>query len=138
MSVYDGYNVNEFFQALRKTGAVALKTGGRGKTPFRGRTVMLMDEKCASTAEGLLSMVKEAKAATLIGQRTAGALLSARDIKVTGGWTLRIPEADFRTLGGVNVEGRGIAPDITVEKRGGEDAELKRALEFIGNSQPSQ
>lgn len=138
LPVYDGYDVNGFFQALRKTGAVALRTGGRGQIPFRGRVVMLMDEKCASTAEGLLSMVKEAKAATLIGQRTAGALLSARDIKVSGGWTLRFPEADFRTLGGINVEGRGVAPDIMIEKGGGEDAELKRALEFIGNSQPSQ
>ena len=133
LPVYDGYNVNEFWQALRKTGAVALKTGGRGKIPFRGRVVMLMDEECASTAEGLLSMVKEAKAATLIGRRTAGALLSAIDIKVTGGWTLRIPEADFRTLGGVNVEGRGVDPDIVVEKKD-DDAELKRALEFIRNN----
>ena len=138
LPVYDGYNVNEFLQALRETGAVALKTGGRGNPPFRGRVVMLMDEGSASTAEGLLSMVKEARAATLIGRRTAGVLLSAKDIKVSGGWTLRFPEADFRTLGGVNVEGRGVDPDIAVERRGGEDAELKRALEFIHNNQPSQ
>jgi carboxyl-terminal processing protease len=135
---YAGYNVNDFLQAMRETGAVALKTGGRGKEPFRGRIVMLMDEKCASATEGLLSAVKEAQAATLIGRRTTGALLSAKDIKVIGGWTLRIPEADFRTSGGVNVEGRGVEPDIRVEKRGGEDAELKRALEFIHSSQPSR
>ena len=138
LPVYDGYNVNQFWQALRKTGAVALKTGGRGKIPFRGQVLMLMDEQSASTAEGLLSMVKEAKAATLIGRRTAGALLSAKDIKVTGGWVLRFPEAEFRTSGGVNVEGSGVEPDITVEKREGEDGELNRALEFIRNKQPSK
>jgi C-terminal processing protease CtpA/Prc len=136
LPIYAGHNVNEFFQALRKTGAVALMTGGQGKIPFPGRVVMLMDEKSASTAEGLLSMVKETKAAALIGRRTAGALLSAKDIKVTGGWTLRIPEADFRTRGGVNVEGRGIDPDIVVDKRDGQDAELERALEFIRSHQP--
>jgi carboxyl-terminal processing protease len=96
-----------------------------------------MDEESASTAEGLLSMVKEAGAATLIGRRTAGALLSAKDIKVRGGWTLRFPEADFRTRGGVKVEGCGVDPDIAVEKIDGEDAELKCALEFIQNNQPS-
>ncbi|MDT4966952.1 MAG: carboxyl-terminal processing protease [Acidobacteriota bacterium] len=131
LPVYAGHNVGEFFEALRKTGAVALRTGAQGRTPFSGRIVMLMDERSASTAEGLLSMVKEAKIATLIGRRTAGALLSAKDIKVTGGWTLRIPEADFRTVGGVNVEGCGVEPDIVVDKRDGEDVELKRALEFI-------
>jgi C-terminal processing protease CtpA/Prc len=136
LPIYGGHNVKDFFEALRKTGAIALRTGGQGNVPFPGRVVMLMDENSASTAEALLSMVKEAKAATLIGRRTAGALLSARDMKVSGGWTLRIPEANFRTFGGVNVEGRGVEPDIAVDKSDGEDAELKRALEFIRKQQP--
>ncbi|HEY0782546.1 MAG TPA: S41 family peptidase [Thermoanaerobaculia bacterium] len=133
LPVYDGTSADELRQALREKGAVALRTGGRGRPRWAGRLVILADERTASTAEAFVAMAKEAGvAAALVGRKTAGALLSARDVQLLGTpWTLRYPEADFRTAGGLEIEGHGIAPDLEVAKGAGADAEIVRVLAFI-------
>jgi C-terminal processing protease CtpA/Prc len=40
-------------------------------------------------------------------------MLSSRHLPVLDGYTLRIAYADFRTPGGLNVEGVGVTPDQT-------------------------
>lgn len=130
LPTYSGYNVLDFKRELERSGAVMITTGGRAKQ-YRGRVVLLIDERCGSTTEGFASVIKETGAATLIGRRTAGAMLSSVEIPIIGGWTLRLPEADFRTPNGIRVEGKGVEPDISVEKEAAGDAEVKRALSFL-------
>jgi carboxyl-terminal processing protease len=135
LPVYSGYDVNDFLSALRKTGAVAIVAGGRAKRTYRGKIVILINERCASSAEGFVGVVKELKLATLIGPRpTAGAMLSSKQVKMSGGWTLTLPEADFRTPRGMRLEGRGVEPDITVTPIPGKDVALSQALEFLKHS----
>ena len=130
LAVYSGYSVVDFRRELTRSGAVMLTTGGRAAA-YQGRVVLLIDERCGSTTEGFASMVKETHAATLIGRRTAGAMLSSVEVPVVGGWTLRYPEADFRTASGQRVEGQGVEPDIVVQKSVIGDADLARAMTFL-------
>ena len=130
LPTYAGYSVLDFKRRLEAAGAVQIVTGGRRK-PYRGRVVLLIDQGCGSTTEGFAGVVKETQAATLIGRRTAGAMLSSAEVPIVGGWTLRLPDADFRTPGGAQVEGKGVAPDIVVQQPMFGDADLKRALDFI-------
>lgn len=130
LPTYSGYNLADFRRELDRTGALTITTGGRAKS-YRGRVVLLVDERCGSTTEGFASVVKETGAATLIGRRTAGAMLSSIEIPIVGGWTLRLPEADFRTPLGVRVEGKGVEPDVAVQKIPNGDADLARALSFL-------
>lgn len=51
-----------------------------------------------------------------------------------GGWTLVLPVSDFRTKGGLRVEGCGVEPDIPVADGRGEDAQLAAALAFLKNA----
>jgi len=128
---YSGYNVEGFLEALRERGAVTLVTGGRAEKPYRGKIVVLTDGNSASASEGFISAVKETGAATLIGRRTEGALLSSRDYDIIGGWTLKLPEADFCTPKGFRPEAVGIEPDIEVKPVVGKDADLETALNFL-------
>jgi carboxyl-terminal processing protease len=133
LPTYSGYNVVDFKRELERSGAVMITTGGRAES-YGGRVVLLVDERCGSTTEGFASVVKETRAATLIGRRTAGAMLSSVEVPIIGGWTLRLPEADFRTPSGRRVEGTGVEPDISVPKQLLGDGDLERALSFLQTS----
>lgn len=126
LSVYSGYKLSEFMAQLDKDGAVMISSGGRAKT-YRGKIVLLIDERCASTTEGFLAVVKEMKLGTLVGRKTRGAVLTAVSEKTAGDWLVRYPKADYRTPQGKRIEGVGVEPDIVVEK----GKELERALEIL-------
>lgn len=132
LPLFSGYGAEDFARAMTSEGALMLTTGGRAPRAYRGRVVVLMDEYCFSASEALLGVVKETRAATLVGRRTMGAMLAADAVTIGGGWTLLLPVWDFRTPRGVRVEGRGVEPDIPVTSREGEDADLVAALKFLG------
>ena len=131
LPVFNGYDAEEFAREMTSKGALMLATGGRAQTPYRGRVVVLIDEYCFSASEALASVVKETHVATLIGRRTAGAMLSANPVAVEGDWTLLLPVWDFRTAQGVRVEGKGVEPEITVKYREDKDADVEAALSFL-------
>ena len=131
LPVFSGYDSEEFTREMTNKGVLLLKTGGRAKSPYRGRVVVLIDEYCFSASEALASVVKETGAATLIGRRTTGAMLSATPVALEGDWTLMLPVWDFRTAKGVRVEGQGVEPQIGVRYRDDKDADIEAALAFL-------
>lgn len=128
LPVYSGYKLTEFWSALETGGAVMIASGGRAKT-YKGKIAFLIDERCGSTTEGFLAVVKEMKLGTLVGRKTRGVVLSAVSEKTSGDWLVRYPKADYRTPQGKRIEGIGIEPDIVVEK----GKELERAMEILKN-----
>ena len=131
LPVFSGYYAEDLTREMTSKGAVMLTTGGRAERPYRGRVVVLIDENCFSASEAFASVVKETHAATLIGRRTSGAMLSATALPIEGDWTLVLPVWDFRTARGAEVEGKGVEPDIAVPYHEGEDADLAAALKFL-------
>src|SRR6185369_8507597 len=97
LPVFSGYDSEAFAREMENRGALMLATGGRAKSPYRGRVVVLIDEYCFSASEALASVVKETRVATLIGRRTTGAMLSGDPVALEGDWTLLLPVWDFRT-----------------------------------------
>ena len=131
LPVFRGYYAEDLAREMANKGALMLTTGGRAERAYRGGVVVLIDENCFSASEAFASVVKETRAATLIGRRTNGAMLSAIALPVEGDWTLSLPVWDFRTPRGVEVEGKGVEPDIAVTYREGEDADIAAALKFL-------
>lgn len=131
LSAYNGYNVDEFLKELKRSGVVMLESGGRAPQIYRGHTVVLINERSGSATEAYAGVIKESGVATLIGQRTAGAMLSSTKVNVPGGWTLLLPEADFITAGGMRIEGKGVEPNIFVKSEDKQDTVLKQAVEFL-------
>jgi peptidase S41-like protein/tricorn protease-like protein len=129
---YSGYDVNEFIQLLRTNGTVRITSGGRVGRPYKGRVALLIDGHCGSTTEAFAAVLSELHGATLVGERTAGAMLSGTEVGLPGGWILRFPEADFRTPGGVRLEGRGVLPDVVVKRHWYRDSQMQTAILIAG------
>ncbi|HVG38463.1 MAG TPA: S41 family peptidase [Pyrinomonadaceae bacterium] len=104
---------------------------------FTGPLAILTSEKTASAAEVLIAALKENRRASVIGTRTCGCVLGVRRHHgLADGGTLDLSETDYRTAGGVRLEGAGITPDEIVpltlrDLRAGHDAPLASALEFF-------
>lgn len=101
----------ELFSQLRERGAVMAQT--TIKPPrFDGAVYLLIDKGTASASEPLAHILKKSGRATLVGERTAGAMLTALPQDVGDGWLITVPEADFIAADGTRLEGNGVQPDI--------------------------
>ena len=104
--------------------------------PFEVPVVILTDVSSASTAEVLAGGMQSQGAATVIGERSAGAVLPSFIVEIKGGGIFQFPVADFKTPDGRSLEGVGVKPDIEVKPtleslRQGKDLALERALAFL-------
>lgn len=98
---------------------------------FRGSSVMLIDHHTRSAGEMVAHSFRQEKFGPLIGSTTAGNVLASQIEVMPGDLVLQIavsrPEAD-----GTILEGKGVAPDIAVERplaySNGADPVLEAAL----------
>ena len=94
---------------------IVLETEGLGPLPFHGRIVLLVDRHTASAAEMIVAFARENNLATIIGEKTAGRLLSATSVKVGNGFRLALPTGAYYTWKGSVLEGTPIEPDHLIE-----------------------
>jgi C-terminal processing protease CtpA/Prc len=115
---------------------IVLETEGLGPKPYDGHIVVLVDRHTASAAEMVTVFAKENRLATIVGERTAGRLLSATSVKVGHGFRLALPTGAYYTWQGAALEGSPIEPDVVAdfswqERRDGVDSQLLKALELV-------
>lgn len=94
---------------------IVLETEGLGPMPFHGRIILLVDRHTASAAEMIVAFARENNLSTIIGEKTAGRLLSSTSIKVGKGFRLALPTGAYYTWKGSVLEGTPIEPDLVVE-----------------------
>ncbi|MBC24511.1 MAG: hypothetical protein CMJ32_11445 [Phycisphaerae bacterium] len=80
-------------------------------TPYGGPVAILVDSMSGSTSEMFAGGLQEAGRARVFGQTTAGAVLPAAMNRLSNGDVLLHAIADFKTPGGVRLEGVGTVPD---------------------------
>ncbi len=108
-----------------------------GSANYAGRLAVLTGPQTASAAEILSSALQEKGRATIIGRRTAGALLAAVQTSLPDKGMVQISELDVITMGGKRLEGEGLAPDIEIpvstlaQLRADEDPELTAAIALL-------
>jgi carboxyl-terminal processing protease len=128
-----------FAPAMLAKKPIVLQTEGLGKRPFHGRVVLLVNRHTASAAEMIIAFARENRLATIIGEKTAGRLLSATSVKVGNGFRLALPTGAYHTWNGAVLEGTPIEPDQTNafdwhERRLGRDRQLDLAVESLSRS----
>ena len=84
----------------------------------------------------LLIKIRENRLATIVGEKTAGRLLSATSVKVGNGFRLALPTGAYYTWKGSVLEGTPIEPDELIEfdwrqRRLGRDIQLEGAAEML-------
>jgi C-terminal processing protease CtpA/Prc len=125
-----------FAPAMLAKKPVVLETEGLGTQPFHGRVILLVDRHTASAAEMIVAFARENNLATVVGEQTAGRLLSATSVNVGNGFRLALPTGAYHTWKGAILEGTPIEPDQFVEfdwrsRRGGYDRQLDYAIESL-------
>lgn len=131
----------EFIQ--RNQRQLRMRVNGGGKTSFDGPVVVLVDEGSASAAEIFAAAVQESKRGTVVGRRTAGAVLASIEDRLPDGGKVQISVRDYRTAQGIRLEGQGVVPDVPIsmtlsEIRRNVDFDLDRATALLSPPSPSR
>lgn len=105
-------------------------------TAYTGPMVVLVGPATASSAELLAARLRETGRATIVGQRTRGAVVGTRGIDLPDGGLLHIGMLVMTTADGALLEKTGVAPDVDVANdwaaiREGRDPVLAKALERL-------
>ena len=91
-----------------------MKVEGR-KDAYSGKVLVLIDGRTGSGGEMFAAAIQDTGRGTLIGRRTAGAILLGKNHNLPQGFFATVAEADYFTAKNVRLEGRGIAPDEMVD-----------------------
>jgi carboxyl-terminal processing protease len=97
--------------------------------------IILVDESSASAAELLAAALQEHGRATVVGQKTMGAVEAAIMIDLSDGSGLSVTVRRLASAQGRRLEGAGVAPDVAVdlpviELDQGRDSQLQVALQL--------
>lgn len=82
---------------------------------FQGKVYVLTSNKTASTCEPIVDALKRTGRAIIVGEATAGAMLSAAFFQVRGKYHLFLPIADYFNAGLQRLDQVGVQPDIAVQ-----------------------
>ena len=126
--------------AMLTKAPIVLETEGLGRRSFHGNILLLVDRHTASAAEMIVAFARENGLATIVGEKTAGRLLSATSVKVGHGYRLALPTGAYYTWKGSVLEGTAIEPDERVEfdwrkRRSGVDSQLNLAIKMLTRGQ---
>lgn len=114
MPAFTKADVNAFAQELDDQGFVVLKARP-GKQRFNGKLFILTDRGSASACEPLTWNLKYTGRATIVGEPTAGQMLSADSYPVRSGFVAVIPNADYYTPTGDRLDQIGVQPHVEVK-----------------------
>ena len=139
-----GISIGEFFDHAVDCGTFITQSGSRsvknswqiGSARYRGKVAVLVDNASGSAAEIFAAVLQDHKRATVIGRRTAGAVLASWFYRLPGGGELQLSREDYIAPKGRRIEGAGVEPDIVIERtladvRAGRDRDLEKALEVL-------
>lgn len=130
--------VAEFFPRRVPVGRLVRRSGRARDTHsfawlaarYAGEVVVLTSPATASAAEIFAHVLQHHERATVIGQKTAGAVIYSRPYRLPDGGKIQVPIVDYVGLDGLRLEGRGVTPDIEVSARTLADARATRDLEY--------
>lgn len=126
-------NTYEFGNELKISPGVKLIFKKPSNSVFTGNIYVLTNNNTASTCEPIVYALKKSKKATIIGEKTHGAMLAASPFVASEKYVLMLPIADFYAYDGIRLDKIGVNPDIPVKS----DDALNKALEIINSSKNS-
>ena len=106
-------DLDAFFRALDQRGALV------GVVPpcpprYDGPVYVLTSRTTASAAEPRVHLLQSSGRATVVGERTAGEMVSSRRVALSDGWMSCTRSPTTTRAEGTRLEGEGVAPDVNV------------------------
>ena len=118
---------DDFIEYLKKGIGAKMILSEHQNEVFAGHLYILINSNTASTCEPIVHALKGRKNVTVIGETTAGAMLSADYFDLYGKYKLVLPVADFYTMNGSRLDGLGVSPDILTKS----DSALVKSYQMI-------
>lgn len=108
---------------------------------YKGKTVMLIDERTISQAEHTGLFFEAANGTKFIGSHTMGANGDVTNFYVPGGILIHFTGQSVKHADGRQLQRLGLVPDVEVKPtlkgfRSGRDEVLEKAVEFIEKGSP--
>jgi len=109
---------------------------------FQGKIAFVTDTRAISAAETFLAMVQHYHLGTIVGAPSAGTNGNVRTVTLPDGYTVRFTGLKVLNYDGSRLHGRGIQPDVRVERTvagvmAGQDELLERALNLVTPASPT-
>jgi len=118
------YELDRLLEILQSSGAIGFVAGGA--PAYEGCVAVLVDRRTGSAAEAFAMAMDRATGAILVGEPTAGALLSSDTFPLPNGWRLRVPVAVGLDEAGRVFWDEPVIPDVTADPGG--DAPVAAAV----------
>ena len=146
-----GITIGEFFDRAVDCGTFITRGGYRGgksswqigSARYGGSVVVLVDGATGSAAEIFAAVLQEHGRATIVGRKTAGAVLASGYHGLPDGGELQLSRQDYVTPKGRRLENEGIEPDVKVVRtvadvRAGRDVDVEAALRVLAKEASSR
>ena len=122
---WEGWSIRAFWADVQ-TNAVTRISFSPVEPHFDGPVYVLTSKRTASAAELATDALRGANRATIIGENTAGEMLSQKIYDIPGGFHLSLPIADYYSAVNGRIEGVGIKPDIETDAGNALEIALKQ------------
>ncbi len=109
-------NLELLIQDLHQEEGICLQVEPKPST-FKGDVYLLTNKYTGSTCEPIVYGLQQHQLATVIGERTAGSMLSAEIFSLAHQFSLFLPTATYYTSDGYKIDQRGVEPDIKVKSK---------------------
>ncbi|HEY1629886.1 MAG TPA: S41 family peptidase [Rhizomicrobium sp.] len=135
--VNGAYTDESIFAAVSAhRGAATFWSDDVGDRRYGKPVVVLIGGDTGSAAEGFAWAMRKAPMAKFVGRRTAGALLSAADFDLPGGWKLTVPVQGVWGANGTDYRDKAVDPDYAVrwsraDMCAGRDPDIAKALSLL-------
>ena len=126
LSPWRGWSLRSFWHDVEINGVTRVQFEPQAPK-FKGPVYVLVSNKTASAAELAAEAMRASGRAILIGENTAGAMLSQKPYKLSNGLMLFLPFADYVSRHSGRIEGKGLQADIETKS----DLALDKAFELI-------
>jgi C-terminal processing protease CtpA/Prc len=123
---WSGWSLVDFWRDVQESRITRIQF--RPQTPsFDGPVYVLISKQTRSAAEMAADALLASGRATLIGETTAGRMLSQKMYDMPRGLLLSLPIADYYSFRSGRIEGAGVKPQVEVEPGKAMDLALQRA-----------
>lgn len=121
---WEGWSIKYFWADVQSDPITRIRFSPQ-EPVYSGPVYVLTSGRTASAAELATDALKSAERAIIIGETTAGQMLSQKIYDVPGGLQLSLPIADYFSAANGRIEGIGITPDVETDAAAALDVALE-------------
>lgn len=113
--IFSDANFDLIIQGIHREKGLVLKVFPI-KSNYSGKLFIITNNNTASTCEPIVYALKENGRATIVGKKTAGAMLNGEQFKLPSGFSVFVPTADYYAWDGYRIDQNGVKPNIELNK----------------------